>query len=86
MPVSASNIRKTLHRIAPKRVSWSARDIWNIRISAMRYCNSLSSKATFDQEVIPEIDNIFATHSPDSLDNQVDDILYPALRVSQDLF
>ena len=52
----------------------------------MRFQNSLSSQTLFDQNVVPNIDKIVTTHSPDSLDNQVDDILDPALSISQKLF
>ena len=86
MPVLAKEIRKILQRLIPKRVSWSSRDIWNIRLSAMRYRNSLSSQSQFDLDVVPNIDKIVANHSPDSLDNQVDDILDPAIEISPQLF
>ena len=52
----------------------------------MRFQNSLTSQSQFDQHIIPNINKIVATHSPNSLDNQVDDILDPALNISPELF
>ena len=86
MPVSAKQIREVLHRIVPKRVSWSSRDIWNIRLSAMKYRKSLSSQNDFDTNAVPNMDSIIANPMPDSLDNHVDDILDPALKISDNLF
>ena len=86
MPVPANEIRKALNQVVPKRVSWSSRDIWNIRLSAMKYRNYLSSQTQFDENVVPDLDSIIANPSPDSLDNQVDDIVDPALSVSEQLF
>lgn len=85
-PISASQIRDLLSRIVPRRVPWSSQDVWNIRMSARRFRNSVRTQASFDRDVIPALHAISTQHHHDALDNQNDDIVDKAVNESQKLF
>ena len=70
----------------PKRAIWTSKDLWNVCVSAKRYNHSLASQKFSDKDVLPSISTIFANHRSDALDNYVDDMLDPALRISHNLF
>ena len=75
-----------LCRLLPKRVAWTSKDLWNVRLLAKRYRNSILCQDAFNKDVVPEIPRILATHGQNALDNNVDDILDPSLCYSQELF
>ena len=86
VPMPSKDLRESLSSLMPKRAIWTSKDLWNVRLSAKRYKNSLASQESFNKDVLPSIGSIFANHRSDALDNNVDDMLDPALRISHELF
>ena len=85
-PVSTCDLRAMLSKLLPSRVLWSAKDLWNVRVTARRYRHHLYSQEAFDSEVVPNLTVIRKPSSNADLDNNTDDVLDPALQMSQDLF
>ena len=73
-----------LRKLLPSQVAWTSKDLWNVCVTARRYCDLLYSQEIFDSQVVPSLSVVH--HAKDNLDNQTDDIIDPALQLSRDLF
>ena len=84
--MNSTDLSKTLAQLMPKRAVWSAKDLWNVCLSAKRFKNSLLCQELFNNKVLPAISSIFTPHHSDALDEVVNDVLDPALRFSHELY
>ena len=86
LPVSTSQLRMTLSKILPSRARLTSKDIWNIRVSAKRFRNSIHSQESFDKDIVPIIESISKSYNHNSLDNQLTDLVDQSVLESKKLF
>ena len=85
-PVSSKQLRDALERILPSRANVSSQMLWNVRVSARKFRQSLELQEEFESNVIPAFHDIVSKKQISSLDNMIDDVFDPSLIEAQRLF